>query len=317
MRVKGFKWLRKISLMVFICSTVTFTKVNAEETVKEIQQIKSDGKLEIENTGVILDSEDLKKVQSVVNNNSTVLNNVNDITEYNSYNISKEIDEYSSSNDYTVGELCIHDNKVYVSNSYVSNEEWDESHWKETSLVSEVSNLNSYTKEIIDSFQNGCDIISAAITSEGVATGKYASPSKMADNIEKACLNHYNDGVKYGKSLFDTSLMLLGNYNNSNKDREIKFNNDCDVAIVVALVTSLKQGANPIEKVNLTFELASGSYEIVTDLNTDSKLIEGTNNRLATNMKLYILKDIKVGDKAILKLENTQSCAAVNIEKIK
>ena len=60
--------------------------------------------------------------------------------------VSKNSDEFSSSKGYSVGELCIHDNKVYrCKTAYSTGASWASrsTYFEEVSLVDAVSDLNS------------------------------------------------------------------------------------------------------------------------------------------------------------------------------
>ena len=76
-------------------------------------------------------------------------------------------DQYSNTSPYSIGDCCIYDNKLYVCNTTISTaEEWDSSHWTETSL-SELIALNANNISSIQSSLASQDFSGSVTFNEG------------------------------------------------------------------------------------------------------------------------------------------------------
>ena len=77
--------------------------------------------------------------------NATRLNNMeNGIADANG---SIDVDAYSDSSTYVVGDYCIYNNKLYICNTAIETaESFNSSHWTETNIIDEINNINNNTK---------------------------------------------------------------------------------------------------------------------------------------------------------------------------
>ena len=94
-------------------------------------------------------------------------------------------------------------------------------------LLDMLERFNQHTEEMqqkVDdmhtNFQNGCNIIAAAITAEGVETATNSTPQTMAENIHKIAQNKYNQGVTDGMTSALENVQVEYEYNYHDGDSQ-------------------------------------------------------------------------------------------------